>query len=59
MLGANDGLVSVGSLLLGVSAANPSTKTILLSGVSAVLAGVPSVAGYISIRTLLALWFNY
>lgn len=43
MLGANDGLVSVGSLLLGVSAANPSTETILLSGVSALLAGVCSL----------------
>jgi vacuolar iron transporter family protein len=40
VLGANDGLVSVGSLLLGVSAANPTTKTVLLSGVSALLAGV-------------------
>lgn len=46
VLGANDGLVSVGSLLLGVSAANPSTKTVLLSGISALLAGaVTSLRG--------------
>eukprot|EP00884_Botryococcus_braunii_P003036 jgi/Botrbrau1/12733/Bobra.67_1s0092.1 len=55
VLGANDGLVSVGSLLLGVSAANPSTKTVLLSGVSALLAGALSmgVGEYISVSSQL------
>ena len=39
MLGANDGLVSVASIMLGVGATNVNTKTLVLSGTSALVAG--------------------
>lgn len=39
MLGANDGLVSVASIMLGVGAASTDQHTLLLSGLSALVAG--------------------
>lgn len=39
MLGANDGLVSVASIMLGVGAGNVDQKTLILSGTSALVAG--------------------
>ncbi|KAM0915442.1 hypothetical protein ACQ4PT_010845 [Festuca glaucescens] len=44
VLGANDGLVSVASLMVGVSAANTGFKTMLVSGLSGLVAGACSMA---------------
>jgi VIT1/CCC1 family predicted Fe2+/Mn2+ transporter len=44
VLGANDGLLSTASLLVGVAAANVSFSVLLATGVAAVLAGATSMA---------------
>lgn len=51
VLGANDGIVSTASLLLGVAAANVSQTTLLMTGVAALVAGAMSMAAgeYVSV----------
>ena len=44
MLGANDGLVSTASLVVGVAAADPSPQAVLLAGVAGLTAGALSMA---------------
>ena len=44
MLGANDGIISTGSLMLGVAAAATSPGQILLTGVAGLVAGAMSMA---------------
>jgi len=44
VLGANDGLLSNFSLVMGVSGANLSTKSVLITGVAGLLAGACSMA---------------
>jgi VIT1/CCC1 family predicted Fe2+/Mn2+ transporter len=44
VLGANDGIVSTASLVLGVAVAGADHKTILLTGVSGLIAGAMSMA---------------
>ncbi len=44
VLGANDGIVSTASLVLGVSAAGAGHRTILMTGVSGLIAGAMSMA---------------
>ena len=53
VLGANDGLISTASLLVGVAAANPSSHTLLLTGMAALTAGALSMAAgeYISVSS--------
>jgi VIT1/CCC1 family predicted Fe2+/Mn2+ transporter len=53
VLGANDGIVSTSSLILGVAAAHASHTTILLSGTAAVVAGAMSMATgeYVSVHS--------
>ena len=53
VLGANDGLISTASLLVGVAAASPSSQTLLLTGVAALTAGALSMAAgeYISVSS--------
>jgi len=53
VLGANDGIVSTASLLLGVAAAGASTHTILLTGVAGLVAGAMSMAAgeYVSVSS--------
>lgn len=53
VFGANDGLVSNASLIIGVMGADPDPKVILLAGVAGLLAGGFSMAAgeYISVRT--------
>ena len=53
VLGANDGLISTASLLVGVAAANPSSQTMLLTGLAALTAGALSMAAgeYISVSS--------
>jgi VIT1/CCC1 family predicted Fe2+/Mn2+ transporter len=53
VLGANDGLVSTSSLILGVAAAHASQANILLSGTAALVAGAMSMATgeYVSVHS--------
>jgi vacuolar iron transporter family protein len=53
VLGANDGIVSTSSLLMGVAAAHSSHATLLLSGTAALVAGAMSMAAgeYVSVHS--------
>jgi VIT1/CCC1 family predicted Fe2+/Mn2+ transporter len=53
VLGANDGIVSTASLVLGVAAADASTKVILVAGVAGLVAGAMSMASgeYVSVSS--------
>jgi VIT1/CCC1 family predicted Fe2+/Mn2+ transporter len=53
VLGANDGIVSTSSLLLGLEAAHSSHATLLLSGTAALVAGAMSMAAgeYVSVHS--------
>jgi VIT1/CCC1 family predicted Fe2+/Mn2+ transporter len=44
VLGANDGIVSVSSLIVGVAAADPSPGAVLIAGVAGLAAGAMSMA---------------
>ena len=51
VLGANDGIVSTASLIVGVAAASGSSQAILIAGVAALVAGAMSMAAgeYVSV----------
>lgn len=53
VLGANDGIVSTSSLVLGVSAAGASSQSILIAGVAGLVAGAMSMAAgeYVSVSS--------
>lgn len=53
VLGANDGIVSTASLVIGVAAAQASHQTILLTGVAGLVAGAMSMAAgeYVSVSS--------
>jgi VIT1/CCC1 family predicted Fe2+/Mn2+ transporter len=53
VLGANDGIVSTASLLVGIVAANASPASILATGVAALVAGAMSMAAgeYVSVHS--------
>ena len=53
VLGANDGIVSTASLVLGVAAAGASSQTILVAGVAGLVAGAMSMAAgeYVSVSS--------
>lgn len=53
ILGANDGIVSTASLILGVASASGDTKQILLAGVAGIVAGAMSMAAgeYVSVSS--------
>jgi vacuolar iron transporter family protein len=53
VLGANDGIVSTASLVLGVAAANAARGDILIAGVAGLVAGAMSMAAgeYVSVRS--------
>ena len=44
VLGANDGIVSTASLVLGVAAAGVSSRAILIAGIACLVAGAMSMA---------------
>jgi VIT1/CCC1 family predicted Fe2+/Mn2+ transporter len=52
-LGANDGIVSTSSLIIGVAAANTTQDNILLAGVAGLVAGAMSMAAgeYVSVSS--------
>src|SRR4029078_1587258 len=51
VLGANDGIVSTASLVVGVAAANAASSDILVAAVAGLVAGAMSMAGgeYVSV----------
>jgi vacuolar iron transporter family protein len=53
VLGANDGIVSTASLVIGVAAANASHQAILLTGIAGLVAGAMSMAAgeYVSVSS--------
>lgn len=53
VLGANDGIVSIASLIVGVAAAQAATNDILIAGVAGLVAGAMSMAAgeYISVSS--------
>jgi len=53
VLGANDGIVSTASLVLGVAAANVSQQNILVAGIAGLVAGAMSMAAgeYVSVHS--------
>ena len=53
VLGANDGIVSTASLVLGIAAANADSAQILLTGVAGLVAGAMSMAAgeYVSVSS--------
>lgn len=53
VLGANDGIVSVAALVVGVAAATPNASAILIAGVASLLAGAISMAlgEYVSVSS--------
>jgi vacuolar iron transporter family protein len=53
VLGANDGIVSTGSLIIGVAAAHASSGSIMIAGVAGLVAGSMSMAAgeYVSVHS--------
>lgn len=53
VLGANDGIVSTGSLLIGVAAASTTHQTLIVTGVAGLVAGAMSMAAgeYVSVHS--------
>lgn len=53
VLGANDGIVSVSALVVGVAAANPPLGAVLIAGVAGLAAGAMSMAAgeYVSVSS--------
>ena len=53
VLGANDGIVSISSLIVGVAAADPSPRAVLIAGVAGLTAGAMSMAAgeYVSVSS--------
>ncbi|THD35477.1 MAG: VIT family protein [Sphingomonas sp.] len=53
VLGANDGILSTASLIVGVAAANASQSSVLLTGVAGLVAGAMSMAAgeYVSVSS--------
>ncbi len=53
VLGANDGIISTASLILGVASADPSGHTALIAGIAGLVAGAMSMAAgeYVSVSS--------
>jgi len=53
VLGANDGIVSTASLVIGVAAASASSETVLMAGIAGLVAGAMSMAAgeYVSVSS--------
>lgn len=53
VMGANDGIVSVASLIVGVAAADPSPRAVLIAGAAGLAAGAMSMAAgeYVSVSS--------
>ena len=53
VLGANDGIISTASLMMGIAAAQTSSDAVLLAGIAGLVAGAVSMAAgeYVSVRS--------
>lgn len=53
VLGANDGIVSTASLIVGVVAASPAASNVLIAGIAGLVAGAMSMAAgeYVSVSS--------
>jgi len=53
VLGANDGIISTASLMMGIASAQAGTSTVLLTGIAGLVAGALSMAAgeYVSVRS--------
>jgi len=53
VLGANDGIVSTASLIMGVAAANAATDSVVIAGIAGLVAGAMSMAAgeYVSVSS--------
>ena len=53
VLGANDGIISTASLMVGVAAASTSTSEVLVAGIAGLVAGAMSMAAgeYVSVSS--------
>ncbi len=53
VLGANDGIISTASLIVGVAAATPAASDVLIAGVAGIVAGAMSMAAgeYVSVSS--------
>ena len=53
VLGANDGIISTASLMMGIASAQAIPNTVLLTGVAGLVAGALSMAAgeYVSVRS--------
>jgi len=53
VLGANDGIVSTGSLIVGIAASNADKASVMLAGIAALVAGAMSMAAgeYVSVSS--------
>lgn len=53
VMGANDGIVSVASIIVGVAAADPDVRTVLIAGAAGLAAGAMSMAAgeYVSVSS--------
>jgi VIT1/CCC1 family predicted Fe2+/Mn2+ transporter len=53
VLGANDGIISTASLIVGVASANPSSSEVLITGIAGMVAGSMSMAAgeYVSVSS--------
>ena len=53
VLGANDGIISTSSLVVGIASAQTSSSTVMLTGVAALIAGAISMAAgeYVSVSS--------
>ena len=53
VLGANDGIISTASLMMGIASAQATTDTVLVTGVAGLVAGALSMAAgeYVSVRS--------
>ena len=53
VLGANDGIVSTASLVLGVAAAHATHSSVMVAGIAGLVAGAMSMAAgeYVSVRS--------
>ena len=53
VLGANDGIISTSSLVVGIATAEASSATVMLTGIAALIAGAISMAAgeYVSVSS--------
>src|SRR4051812_26150588 len=53
VMGANDGIISTASLMMGIAATQTSTHAVLITGVAGLVAGALSMAAgeYVSVRS--------